>query len=317
MIKKPSEILSEYASLADQLGAGQTRLTLISEEPFVAVGVEGGTENPFTLALPENSAHMDERSDNLRVVQSREIKIRYRDSDVVEFKVCTTLSFRSFTPAAQILLDVLVATALESEDPQVVGELTQDFIDLFKPVSELSFEELLGLFGELFVIWNSKDPETLARSWHQRERDQYDFALDNDRIEVKITTGPDRRHRFSSSQIPPREGMRVAVVSMITDQVSEGRTVVELYENLLGMVGQGTASRNLAKNFSRLYKRGEDLCENTMFDWQQAEKTLLVFDGYAIPSVELNQGVVTAKWEADLEKASPSSPAENSLAQLL
>lgn len=314
---RASDILSGYVSRAEQLLPGQTLLTLIAEKPFIAVGVEGGSETPYVLILPEGSVFEDQRSDNLRVLKSREMSLKFEDSDIREIKRCTTISFRTLSQASQLLLDVLVQTAVETQDSKVVAELTQDFIELFTPSRGLSFEELLGLFGELFVIWSSSDREVLARAWHQREREQYDFALENDRLEVKATRGPERRHRFSSTQIPPREGLQLSVVSIVTDEVSAGVSVIQLFEEISSSLGSGTTSRNLTKHFAKLFQRGEDLCMNTLFDWKQAQKTLSIYDGFAMPFLELTPGIVSAKWEADLTNVRPETSSSNALAALV
>jgi hypothetical protein len=315
--EKPSLILGGYASRADQLGVGQTALTLIAEDPFIAVGVEGGSDTPFLLILPEGSVFDDKRTDNLRVLKSRELNIRFDESNIREIKRCTTISFRSLTKASELLLDVLVETAIETQDPRIVGELTQDFIELFNPARSLSPEEVLGLFGELLVIWSSADRDAMARSWHQRERDQYDFALENDRLEVKTTRGPDRRHRFSSNQIPPRDGLHLAVVSIVTDEVSAGTSVRDLHDVIVEELGSGTTSRNVTKHFTRIFQRGEDLCSNTFFDLKQAQNTLKLYDGFSVPFLELTPGVLSAKWEADFTNARELGPTTNFLASQL
>lgn len=317
MNTKPSQILGSYASRAEQLSSGNTELVLIAQDPFVAVGVEGGSDTPYLLLLPEGSVYEDKRTDNLRVLKSRNLTTKFKDTNVREIKTCTTISFRSLSQASELLLDVLVETAVESRDPSLVAELTQDFIELFTPARSLSSEEVLGLFGELFVIWSSADRDTMARSWHQRERDQYDFAFENDRLEVKTTRGPDRRHRFSSNQIPPREGLQLAVVSVVTDEVSAGASVKDLHDTIVEELGSGTTSRNVTKHFTRIFQRGEDICSNTYFDLKQAQRTLKIYDGYSVPSLELSPGVISAKWEADFMNAEEFGFQPNALAALV
>jgi hypothetical protein len=313
----PSQILGGYSSLAEQLISGQTELVLIAEDPYIAIGVEGGSDTPYLLLLPEGSVFEDRRTDNLRVIKSRNIVTKFKDSNVREIKTCATISFRSLSQASALLLDVLVETAVETRDIILVAELTQDFIELFTPARSLSPEEVLGLFGELFVIWSSADRETMARSWHQRERDQYDFALENDRLEVKTTRGPERRHRFSSNQIPPREGLRLAVVSILTDEVSAGASVKDLFDDVVEGLGMGATARNITKHFTRIFQRGEDLCSNTLFDLKQAQNTLKLYDGFSVPFLELTPGVVSAKWEADFTNAKELGSTLNVLAALV
>lgn len=306
--------MGTFASRAEGLSAGQSELVLICEDPYVAIGVEGGSDTPYLLVLPEGSVYEDKRTDNLRVLKSRDLNTKFKDTNIREIKTCTTISFRSLSQASELLLDVLVETAVETRDLTVVAELTQDFIELFAPARSLSPEEVLGLFGELFTIWSSEDRDMMARAWHQRERDQYDFAFENDRLEVKTTRGPDRRHKFSSNQIPPREGLQLAVVSIVTDEVSAGASVKDLHDEIIEEIGAGTTSRNVTKHFTRIFRRGEDLCSNTFFDLKQAQRTLKLYNGFSVPYLELSPGVVSAKWEADFTNAEEFGSQPNALA---
>jgi hypothetical protein len=211
---------------------GVGRVHKLSSEPFVAVGVVGGGEVPYLLVLPKNTVSRDLQGANLRVLSSTTMTLIDEETEVSEQIAVTAIMFRSLSEASEAFLDILVDEAIGAEDPLAVGHLAEDFLDLFSPQEKLTRSELLGFWGELFVIWNSDDINFMADAWHSWERERYDFAFRNERLEVKTTEGAGRTHSFSSTQIPPPNGVNVLVASILTNEVQAGVSVTDLFESI-------------------------------------------------------------------------------------
>ncbi len=304
LTKKPSDFLLEYAPDLGISAEKHVRVRLISEDPFVAVGIESGSESQYLLVLPDKTLRNDVKFVNLQGVRSREMVLKDETSGSRIAKKCSSLNFRNFSKAAAILLDAIAETAIGEGDNEAVAELTEEFLELFKPQKDLSREELLGFFGELFIIQNSSTPEILANAWHKNERDRYDFASSNDRLEVKCTEGSRRHHSFSSTQLPAEASISLVVASVLTQEVSVGMSVVDLYESVILRLGHGSAALNVTTNFVQVFSRDEDMCIRTKFDCDQARKSLRLFLSESVPFVSLPPGVLNAKWTADLDKVS-------------
>ena len=315
--RSPSEILLDYAGAEAKLPDGRSRLTLISEDPFVAIGVEGGSETPFLLALPAEAISGREQTQNLKVVSSRNVTVQFEGSPESRELRCSSISFKQFTKAAQLLLDILVESALTCSDQRMVGDLAEDFIELFRPSGKLSFEQILGLFGELLVIHDASDPERMAQAWHQIEGARFDFAEGNERLEVKTAVGPDRQHTFSSRQLPASQGIDLDICSIISDTVLGGVSVVSLFRDIENLLGAGPGFRNVARNFASYYRRNEIDCDETLFDVDQARDTLKLFSSSQIPAPILGEGVLHATWESDLSTTQEAAQLATGLAALV
>ena len=299
--KKASDYLREYQSSAETLQSGVGRIRRLSADPVVAVGVLGGSDTPYLLVLPDKTVNRNVDGINLKVQRSRTLNLIDEDTEIRDVATVTAISFRSLSYASEVLLDILVDEAITSKDPASVGELAEDFLELFVPSEGLTRSELLGYWGELFLIWGSIDKDLMGKSWHRKDEDRYDFAFGNERLEVKATEGSRRSHSFSSSQIPPPDGVDVLVASVLTNEVPAGVSFVELYEDIRLTIGSAQEMRVLATQFAKVLAKDPEQFERTLFDIEMAKATLKFFQSSSIPKVTLDQGASRARWRADLE----------------
>lgn len=299
--KRASEYLREYQSDAETLDAGVGRVRRLSSEPMVAVGVLGGSEAAYLLVLPDKSISRNVNGVNLKVSSSRRLTLIDEETGNREIRTVTAINFRFLSYASEVLLDILVDEAIDTKDPATVGELAEDFLDLFVPSEPLSRSELLGYWGEIFLIWQSQQKDVIAGSWHRKDEDRYDFSFDNDRLEVKATEGSRRVHSFSSSQIPAPDGVNVLIGSLLTNEVSAGMGFIDLYEEIISEMPSNQEAKFFGIQFARILARDPEGFRATLFDIEMARASLKFYDSASIPRVTLDQGVMRARWTADLE----------------
>lgn len=67
-------------------------------------------------------------------------------------------------------------------------------IELFRAIAKPARKSLQGLWAELFLISQACQPAILVDAWHTAPEDSYDFAVDNQRIEVKSFSGQICQH---------------------------------------------------------------------------------------------------------------------------
>lgn len=211
--------------------------------------------------------------------------------------------FRDLTVAAQILVDAIVSNALNGSNEETIDELTRDFIDLFKESPTRSFEETLGFFGELLVISNSSNPTDAINAWHSKFDNRYDFTNNNDRLEVKITSGRERHHHFSSNQLPVSKGIQLEILSMVTEEVEAGTTVASLFQELYLNLSDSVAKQKLRKAYIDFFRGDSKSAENISFDSKMAITSALVFRPETIPTPNLQPGVISANWISNFEPA--------------
>jgi hypothetical protein len=87
---------------------------------------------------------------------------------------------------------------------------------------------VLGLWGELIVLSSASDAALLLDAWHSDVDARFDFAAQGSRLEVKATTGPERRHHFSLEQLVPVTGTTTVIASIMTTETLAGTTLREL-----------------------------------------------------------------------------------------
>jgi hypothetical protein len=213
-----------------------------------------------------------------------------------------TIFFDSVSPAVEIVLDALANMVIR--DVIRAGELAQDFIDLFRPGKSLSDDELIGLFGELTLISLSTKPDEAVEHWHEASEGRYDFTAGNSRLEVKTSLGELRKHHFSSSQLPPKAGVKLVVASVLTESVQDGTTVVDLWKKILGDLVTAKAKDKLTSLVLRTVQKDYDKTLAIGFDYDAAIRSIAFCYGEAVPTPILTEGVLTASWEAMISEES-------------
>lgn len=209
--------------------------------------------------------------------------------------------FRNLSIAAQILVDEIVANALGEGHEENIDELTRDFIELFKESPSRSFEETLGFFGELIAIRNSKSPEDAVKYWHSKFDNRYDFSNENRRLEVKITTGRQRHHHFSSNQLPASNGLHLEVLSMLTEAVESGLSNADLFQEIYNEISAPEARQKLRRSFVEFFRNDAKSAETLAFDAEMATSTSMAIPAKFVPIPEMNSGVISASWVSDLD----------------
>ena len=92
-------------------------------------------------------------------------------------------------------------------------------IELFRSMAKPPRKSVQGLWAELFLIAQSEQPAILVKAWHTLPEDRYDFAMDDQRIEVKSFSGSIRQHHFSLEQLHPPGGVKTLVASVFVEQI--------------------------------------------------------------------------------------------------
>jgi hypothetical protein len=99
--------------------------------------------------------------------------------------------------------------------------------------ARLSDHEQVGLFGELLVLrhlLNELPGETGLSAWRGPQREEHDFDLGGDDVEVKTTMAEDRHHWITNArQLSPSVGRPLWLVSLqVTGAGSDGTSLSDL-----------------------------------------------------------------------------------------
>jgi hypothetical protein len=116
-----------------------------------------------------------------------------------------------------------------------VGDKILAIAELFSRLDNTT-GDVIGLWGELYVVSAAKNVVSAVRSWCSHTQAKYDFVCAEFVVEVKTTLRSIRQHRFSIEQLRPIGDFRVFVASLLVVEVPSGRTVSQLIETIMDQV---------------------------------------------------------------------------------
>jgi len=204
-----------------------------------------------------------------------------------------------FLEIVLIIIEKLPAAPKTSELRIEIEKL----INLFSQFSRPPIKSIQGLWAELLVIEQSKNPDYLIKSWHSLNTDKFDFNDGNDKIEVKSTSKNRRIHSFSIEQLNPNENSILIVVSIFTIETGIGLSIFELEKRIRDKVGDRElifkVNEIIAKTLGSDFQKSFD----TFFDYQFAIDTIKYFSSDVIPKIDLNSVpsfVANVRFDSDL-----------------
>lgn len=299
MTNKASEKLKALSrQIGRQLEDDLIELHLIHSSPFVAVGKSNSENYPFVLVVPAGTISKDEKTSNLLLVRSRPLEQMTAPNKEWPEKV-GVIGFQQLTRGAELIIDLLVEAITNPQPSVSANEIIQDLIDIFKPSHGLDDHELIGLLGELAVISKADDIPKMIEAWHMDKNSRYDFSFANSRLEVKTSRGSRRSHFFSSAQLPPNNGIDLIVVSLLTEEVPDGVSVLSLFSRILEQ-SPSYLKRKFLQQFNAVFTKDEEKCTNKLFDLDLLFGSMKFFEGDLVPRPIWGAGVISAKWESDL-----------------
>lgn len=136
---------------------------------------------------------------------------------------------------------------LADPTPSVLETFFDDLTEIFGSAATASLSDVVGLWGELFLIHQSPNPIPLIEAWHTEDDEDFDFRTESGAIEVKCSRSRRRAHFFSHSQlVAPGNAV---LVSILVDFDPEGFSISGLLRSIDAMLLEEH------KALSRLHRR--------------------------------------------------------------
>jgi len=272
-----------------------------ADPALLITGLPGqAPERPAPIVLEHLTVQADidcviQRSDGKRW-QERCIVVRCRNGD----RRLQEYFLRSVAAVA-------VAVGREPTSKQI-RDAVDTLVELFRAMATAPKKSVQGLWAELFVMWQARDPADLARAWHIRPEERYDFCAGAHRLEVKSASQQRRSHEFSLEQIRPPVTVRVVVASLFVEPSAGGINLRDLAEEVRSSIA---GDPGLSLQFDRVL--GAALgsawrnASEGRFDMELAEDSLRFFRSDAIPAVPLPlpSEVTNVHFRSDLGQTEP------------
>ena len=178
------------------------------------------------------------------------------------------------------------------------------------PAKDLQAERH-GLWGELFMMSRVRGFPFWAPFWHSEATRRFDFSCGRNRVEVKITTRPERTHHFSHRQIYAIGGEEIVVASILATEDDSGLSLRQLIEEcrdaLLG-------SPDYLKLEKAVRRAGMESSPDPgpVINADEAEESLAWFRSRDVPHFLVPEppGVTETRYRVDLSTAPRITTAE-------
>jgi hypothetical protein len=176
-------------------------------------------------------------------------------------------------------------------------------INLFSKFTKPPLKTIQGLWAELLIIEQSKNPDYLIQSWHNSSSDKYDFNDGIDKIEVKSTLKSRRIHSFSIEQLTPNKNSQLLIASIFTIETGTGINVSDLIENIVNRIKDKNLSFRL--NELAVLTLGKDFEKSfdVFFDYQFALDSIQFYQSSDIPTIQQNNipsNIMNVRFDCDL-----------------
>ena len=218
---------------------------------------------------------------------------------IIECRSDNLVTANYFLTVCETLIQILGT----EPDIRALSSCVTRLASIFQRLHAPPSRTVIGLFGELFIIWRSSDPIETLSYWHEDLTSRFDFMSRNIRLEVKVTTRRVRVHTFSYDQCNPPTGTMPIVASMIVERTDSGLSIQEMASDISARLGdrvdllfklQTVIAETLGNQMDEGMHEG--------FDKELAEHTLCFYDVSAIPAVrgDLELGVSEVHFSSDL-----------------
>ena len=233
-------------------------------------------------------ARPDVRLQNLRV-QRRALCEVSRPTGERESLIGTVVTCQAESPDLRHffldLFDQALTTLGRSPTEEAVDRWIDQAVQLFSELELSVNREIRGLWGELLVICEARDPGVLVRRWHDSPDERYDFAAGSLALEVKTCSDLERVHQFSLAQIRPAATIEVVVASVPVHADPHGVSVMDLLSEVEDRIADGPTRDKLRQTVFR--SGGAALAQHPLrFDRRAAVEGLRLMRASSIPAIE-------------------------------
>lgn len=176
-------------------------------------------------------------------------------------------------------------------------------INLFSKFTKPPLKTIQGLWAELLIIEQSKNPDYLIQSWHNSSSDKYDFNDGIDKIEVKSTLKSRRIHSFSIEQLTPNKNSQLLIASIFTIETGTGTNVSDLIEKIVNRIKDKNLSFRLNELAALTLGKDFEKSFEVFFDYQFALDSIQFYQSSNIPTIQQNNipsNIMNVRFDCDL-----------------
>ena len=303
------ELFQSLESVATIYGDNQFSTTLIPDHEQHRLGKDAQGRPVLLISVLDASGQRQPAPivlEHLTVMYNQSCRVSHSDSTLEEgrFTVVRCTGEDTILQVYFLRVASAILTSLKNRPTQVdIAYAMNRLIELFRAMARRPRKDVQGLWAELFLITQSVQPAILVKAWHTLPEDRYDFAMEDQRIEVKSFSGSLRQHHFSLEQLHPPEGVKTLVASMRVERSQAGESITDLREKIqTHLSSESNLLLHLDTIIALTLGDGWQQADEACFDQRVAQESLAFYEAAAIPSVNPNlpSGVSRVHFQSDL-----------------
>jgi hypothetical protein len=311
--EKIHRMLSSTGTTKDATRKGASRFEITAFQNNCAIGFNASSGNPsLIVVVPQFEALAGRSTEGLILSSYPDAHFRYKSrkwkSASVAIECRSSAALRTFSVLAAEVFDLASRSAL---DAQRVLAVFDEWESLFGQVTRMSQNDALGLWGEVWLLSKSEQPDAAISAWIANRVGRTDLLADGISFEVK-TSRLRLTHFISDSQVQRPNGDGEAFfVSIWCEEDDSGTSLPEIVSQLIDRVVDSPMLERklLARGYSHIHS-------DSYRSKYRVLETPRVFRSIDIPRVrEIDDGVFSVRYQVQLKESASLTAA--SAGQLL
>lgn len=264
----------------------------------------------FFLVTSDNAGMMHNLNAELLTVEYNMLCNIVEKDMQIDNQRFTIITLHSNNEQLQIMfVDVfLMMLSMMPKKPSniAIASKIESLLSIFSKLKRKPVHKLQGLWAELLVIEQSKNPVIVAKAWHSQPESKYDFTMGRDKVEVKSTSSENRIHRFSLDQLNPSDSSRLLICSIIVRESAKdenGLSVFDLYDSISMKIVDSEIRLHVYDVIMETLGSDFYIARKKYFDYSEACDSLNLFEHSDIPKIDksfIPEHVSEVRFSSDL-----------------
>lgn len=278
----------------------------------IAIDIDGNAV--ILLSVTKKIIDKSLKNFRLKYLQlEQNIECKILENGTSRLQTFTVITFKSSDRNLQEyflrIAETLIKTIGINPTQQQVVDSLKKFVEVFKALTDTPTNTVNGLWAELFLIDNAKNPQTLLNYWHRIPEEKFDFNAGIERIEVKSSSNFERKHTFSGEQLNPPADTQVLIASIFVKQNNSGVNIQQLTDSISEKIDNDFHLTE--KLNSIIFKTLGNSLEHSFgikFDYEIAKQSLYFYKHQDIEKIEyiyIPNNVSDVHYKSDLSNINP------------
>ena len=276
--------------------------TLVEYDTNILIGVDS-SERVCVVVRSSNPCRFPIKHKTQKMSIECNMKVSYGlNGELYDDTVHIIRCLSEISREKYLFLELSTVLIQESDgSEEAIMETFNTLRTFFNDKKELSDNELIGLYAELYTIYSFHETLEIEKYWQSKDRMKFDFSISEKvKLEVKATVKNTRTHHFRHEQLMT-EVYDIFVLSYLLRYDDEGLSLLDLLMTCKEFLSND--SRKLLRINYVLKNVGEDRLKYMRFNCAYTEANRHIYRAADIPKFNQNtpRGVANAEYDCVLD----------------